>query len=225
MASLLLSFAPVLLITVLGCGCSWAEPTCRAEPVGAVTVFLDASSQSRSLRVSGTIEEFGPIDELGFRHYLIQDASGAQHRLTFGAPTGPPPFEQDRLYSLQVDYIPGMPSPNGIVVTDDEGLLFAAAGDYGPGNRVLVDGVPGFRLSMEPSDCPNRSRSRCYESIVNLRLRVEFAGQTVRLFQGQSARLGPYLVTCLLAQDIVYSDTCADAGLFRVAYTISRVPG
>jgi hypothetical protein len=112
-------------------------------------------------------------DDLGFRHYVIEDVSGARHQLTYGAPTDPPPLGQGQTYGLQVEYIPGMPSPNGILVHDDKGLLFAAASDHGPG----------------------------------------------------SARLGSYLVACLLAQDVRYSDACADAGMFRIAYTITRVSG
>jgi hypothetical protein len=162
-------------------------------------------------------------DDLGLRHYLIEDPSGARQELTYGAPADPPPFEQGRTYELQVDYIPGRPSPNGILVHDDKGLLFAAASDYVPGDRVLREGVPGFRIKLIPSDCPNRSRHKCYESIVNNSLSVEHAGETAELFQGQSARLGAYLVVCFLAQDVVYSDACDDAGMFRVAYTITRV--
>ena len=220
-----LLFFLVLFITTFGCGCSWAEPNCRAEPVGWVTVFLEQSRESRSIHLSGTIVEIEAPDDLGLRHYLIEDVSGARQQLTYGAPTDPPPLVEGGTYELQVDYIPGMPSPNGILVHDDKGLLFAAASDHGPGKKVFVDGVPGFRLSLEASDCPNRSQHKCYESIVNIRLSVEFAGETVVLFQGQSARLGPYRVVCFLAQDVAYSDACADAGLFRVAYTITRVSG
>jgi hypothetical protein len=215
----------VLLVTAFGCGCSWAEPNCQAEPVGWVTVFLEQSRESRSINLVGTVVESEVPDDLGFRHYLIEDVSGARHRLTYGGPTDPPPLGQGQTYELQVDYIPGMPSPNGILVRDDEGLLFAAASDHGLGDKVFVDGVSGFRLSLEISDCPNRSRHKCYESIVNIRLSVEYAGETVDLFQGQSARLGPYRVACLLAQDVIYSDACADAGMFRVSYTITRASG
>ena len=229
LASPLLPFARLfilgLLVTAFGCGNSWAEPNCRAEPVGWVTVFLEQSRESRSIRLSGTIVESEAPDDLGLRHYLIEDVSGARQQLTYGAPTDPPPLEQGRTCELQVDYVPGMPSPNGILVHDDKGFLFAAASDYGPGDRVLQEGVPGFRIKLVPSDCPNRSRNKCFESIVNIRLSVEYAGETVVLFQGQSARLGPYRVACLLAQDVIYSDTCADAGMFRVAYTITRVSG
>jgi len=193
--------------------------------VGWVTVFLEQSRESRSVNLLCTIVESEAPDDMGLRHYLIEDVSGARQQLTYGAPTDPPPLEQGRTYELQVDYIPGMPSPNGILVRDDMGLLFAAASDYGPGDRVLQQGVPGFRINLVSSDCPNRSRHKCYESIVNIRLSVEFAGETAVLFQGQSARLGPYRVVCFLAQDVAYSDACADAGLFRVAYTITRVSG
>jgi hypothetical protein len=193
--------------------------------VGWVTVFLGQSRESRSINLVGTVVESEAPDDLGFRHYVIEDVSGARHQLTYGAPTDPPPLGQGQTYGLQVEYIPGMPSPNGILVHDDKGLLFAAASDHGPGDKVFVGGVPGFRLSLEASKCPNRSRHKCYESIVNIRLSVEHADETVVLFQGQSARLGSYLVACLLAQDVRYSDACADAGMFRIAYTITRVSG
>jgi len=190
-----------------------------------VTVFLEQSRELRSIRLSGTIVEIEAPNDLGFRHYLVEDISGARQQLTYGAPTDPPPLERGRTYELQVDYIPGMPSPNGILVHDDDGLLFAAASDYGPGDRVLREGVPGFRIKLMPLDCPNRSRHKCYESIVNIRLSVEHEGETIELSQGQSARLGAFFVVCLLAQDVAYSDACADAGMFRVSFTITRVSG
>lgn len=213
----------VLLVTAFGCGGTWAEPSCRSEPVGWVTVFLEHSDESQSIHLVGTVVASEPPDDLGFRHYLIEDATGARQRLAFRAPTDPPPLGQGRTYEIQVDYIPGMPSPNGILVRDDKGLLFAAASDHGPGDKVFIDGIPEFRISLEASGCPNRSRDKCYESIVNIRLGVEHAGSTVVLFQGQNATLGPYRVACLLAQDVIYSDACSDAGMFRVAYTITRL--
>lgn len=193
--------------------------------MGWITVFLEQSRESRFIRFSGNIVAIEAPGDQGFLHYLIDDLSGVRQQLTYGGPVDLPHFEQGRTYELQVEYVPGMPSPNGILIHDDKGLFFAAASDYGPGDRVLQEGVPGFRIKLMSSDCPNRSRHRCYESIVNNRLSVEHAGETAELFQGQSARLGAYRVVCLLAQDVVYSDACADAGLFRVAYTITRVSG
>jgi len=102
-------------------------------------------------------------------------------------------------------------------------LVFAAASDYGAGSRVLKDGVPGFGLELVEAGCPNRTESACFESVRSQRLRVTHEGATKLLSPGETATMGGYEITCITAQEVVYSNKCADAALFTVSYSIRRV--
>src|SRR5262249_29454383 len=102
------------------------------------------------------------------------------------------------------------------------GLLFAGASDQRLGDHVLKDGVPDFALELRPPDCPARPAGACYESITNRPLRVSHGGRPADLLPRQSGRVGPYRVTCLVAQAVVYRSGCADAGLPAVSYLIVR---
>jgi hypothetical protein len=156
--------------------------------------------------------------------YLLADATGARHRLAFDDPTGPLPLLPGERYDVSVDYVMGRPSPCGIVVTDAQGLVLAAASDRDIGAAVLADGVPGFTLRLVPTGCPSRPVSKCFTSRVNAVLEVTRSGRTIRLRQGERGRLGNYQVACHIAEHVTYARGCADAGVFQVSYTIRRVP-
>jgi hypothetical protein len=51
---------------------------------------------------------------------------------------------------------------------------------------------------------------------------VVHAGASATLFQGESATLGKYRVTCLTAEEVTYRDRCADIGRVVLSYRIER---
>jgi hypothetical protein len=205
-------------------GCQAADDPCMVKPAGEVTAFLEGTGAADVRRIRATVVESGPPDESGFSHYILEDGDGRRHKLTYGGTREVPSLKEGVDYDFRIEYVPGMPSPSGIVITGDTGLLFAAASDYRPGARVLKESLPGFELELHPAECPNRSDSKCYDAVRNSRLEVRHRGETAVLYQGEKARLGPYVITCLIAQEVTYTDACADAGLFGVSYVIRRSP-
>jgi hypothetical protein len=195
---------------------------CRAAPSGQMTAFLEEDAPPVSAHLAGTVVHLSAAGKDSYR-YGIRDASGAERRLAYRAPRGPLPVKEGGAYDIQVDYVGGAPAASGLLVRDAAGLVFAGATDTRLGAHVLRDGLPDLTLALVASACASRRATDCYESITNQILRVTHGGRSVDLMNGQSARVGPYQVTCLAAQAVGYRERCADAGLPAVSYLVVRV--
>jgi hypothetical protein len=212
-------------VLLLGCaeGVDGDGRGCEAEARGQMVAFLEQDAPPLSARFSGTVVSVAPGSGPDAYRYVIRDAAGAERRLAYRAPDGPLPVKEGAAYEFQVDYVGGAPAASGLLIRDRTGLVFAGATDQGLGAHVLKDGLPGLTLELRPPACPGRAAGTCFESITNRPLRVTHEGRPADLLQGQSVRLGPYRVTCLAAQSVVYRSGCADAGRPGVSYLIARV--
>jgi hypothetical protein len=217
---------PALLLGVFWAfQCLGCTGQCDREPVGNFQAFLDSPQDLRPVRSSsfaGVLISVGPEDDLGFTRLRIRGDDGTDRLIAYRLPGGALPLRMNRRYRFRLDYAAGFPDASGLLVSDAEGLVFAAARDQRPGSRVLRDGVPGFGLELIEAECPSRQRDRCYESIRNARLRVSHGKHVAELFHGDSATLGAYRVVALTAQDVEYRPQCVDAGLVAVSYAIFR---
>ena len=215
---------PALVCVLLGlvpiAGCRQSGP-CAEDPVGEVTVFLDGESGTSAF--TGTLESIERPGEAGLRTYRFRDTENVARTLRFGAPGDSLPVAAGGRYSVRVETVPGMPTPNSVLIRDDVGFLFAAASDLGPGARVFQDPPEGFGISLEIATCGDRERNRCFESEINGRLVVARNADASRLYQSESAVVDGVRVTCLTARFLEYSAECADAGAFGVSYTMRRM--
>jgi hypothetical protein len=196
---------------------------CEAEPLGHLTAFLEEPAPPLSARLTGTVVTSSPGPAPDEYRYVIRDAAGSERRLTYRAPGGPLPVKVGTAYEFQVDHVGGAPPASGLLIQDRSGLVFAGATDQRLGSHVLKDGLPDLALSPMPPACPSRPTGTCFEAIRNQPLRATYSGRSVDLVHGQSARLGPYRITCLTAQSVTYRPSCADAGLPAVSYLVVRV--
>jgi len=195
--------------------------SCAASGLDEINVFFEGAYDATN-RVLGTIALTKPGTKTNPGRYAVREGDKTW-TLAYGGTPAMLPVEEGKEYDIRVDYRMGEPSPCGILVRDDHGLLFAAASDYGVGSRVLKDGLPGFELELAEAGCPNRTESACFESVKSQRLRVTHEGATRLLSPGETATLGGYEVTCITAQEVVYTNKCADAALFTVSYAIRRI--
>jgi hypothetical protein len=196
---------------------------CAAEPLGHMVAFLEEAAPPLSARLEGTLLASSAGADADSYRYVFRDATGTERRLVYRAPGGPLPLKPGVPYQLQVDYVGGAPAASGLLIRDRDGLVFAGATDQRLGARVLKEGVPDFALELRPPTCRSRPGGTCYQSIANQALRVAHGGRQADLLHGQSVRLGPYRITCLTAQSVVYRDQCADAGLPAVSYLMVRI--
>ena len=200
-----------------------ATEPCAAEPLAPFDCAQDGGSAAGSVHFSGVVSATEAADEFGRQHFSVREASGLVHRLVFQAAGQPLPVEESQAYDFELDRVGGMPPVSGLIVKDGHGLVFAGASDQGIGAHVLGAGVSGFRLELLPSTCASRAQGDCFEAVFNRALQVSSAGESVKLYQGESARLSGYEVRCLIAQQVQYSARCADFALHAVSYTIARV--
>jgi hypothetical protein len=220
-------FALAAIMAAIGAGCSGRGPSseCLAEPVGEFRVFVESRTSPppiASLGFNAEVVAHVPEDDIGFRRVVLRKEDDSESGLAYRMPGAVLPVRVGTKYGFRVEYVAGFPGASGLVIRDASGLLFAAASDQGPGERVLRQGVPGFELEVLPSDCRSRPHGRCYDSIRNTRLRVTHDGQSATLRHGGSASLGRYRVDALTAQEVVYRPGCADAGLVALSWSIVR---
>jgi hypothetical protein len=196
---------------------------CQAEPLAPFDCSIAGGMPGTSTRFSGQVTGIEPADEFGRLHYVVREASGAEHRLALKAPDQTLPIVSGGTYDFELDRVGGTPTASGLIVRDEAGVLFAAASDQGIGDHVLADGAPGITLGLVALDCSSRPHDACVEGIFNRTLQVSIAGQEAALHNGESAVVGGYSVRCLIAQQVKYSARCRDFALFGVSYTIARV--
>jgi len=196
---------------------------CQAEPVGNVTAFLAEPNEIGAFRLAGTLGAFPGPSSNGLSQLVIHDAQGADHVLAYEVPGSALPIQPGGAYTFVIEHVGRFPPASALLISDAKGLLFAGVSDIAVGGMVLTSGIPGFSFALLPSSCESRSHSECLESLRNAPLRVTRGGESVDLFNGESAELGGYRVTCLTAQELVLSNQCADAGMICVSYTLRRI--
>ncbi len=210
---------------VLAPGCREVSGTqCRDEPLGSVSAWVEGDGSMQPIRFSGTVESVSAAEAGGGWVVSISDDGGGKRSIRFQAPGIALPVETGRHYRFEVQQAGEAPPASAVIVWDDEGLLFAGASDWEIGRNVARDGVPGFEIAKVASDCGDRSHGTCYDGLKNAVLKVIAPEESVTLYHGETAELGSYKVTCLTCQDVVYNDSCADAGLISVSYVIVRRP-
>jgi hypothetical protein len=225
-----LAVVALLLVSLPAARCSAGrdEERCRAAPRATFRAFLEEGGEPMppvvSERFSAAVVADLPEDEFGMRRLVLRGADGRERRLAYAFPGGALPVRAGEAHEFQIDVVAGSPAASGVVISDTEGLLFAAASDQRPGLHVLAGGIPGFELELLPATCPERGREQCISSARNAPLRVARAGRSVTLLHGESAALDGYRVDVLAAQEIRYDPRCADAGVVALSYAITRSP-
>jgi hypothetical protein len=203
--------------------CEERSADCAAEPLGELVAFSASAQAPPLVEVDGTLTEYSPAGD-GYSRLVVQPVSGPPDTLRVSVPDDLLRLEIGQAYAFRVEHVGGRPPASGLVISDQEGLVFAGATDGTIGGHVLKDGLPGFEFELVDGGCESRDRSTCFDAIVNRRLDVRGgANETVSLFNGDSGRIGTFQVTCLTAQHVDYSSQCADAGLPAVSWVVARV--
>lgn len=134
------------------------------------------------------------------------------------------PLAVGRTYTFEADLLPtatiGWPS---LRVTDAGGLVLYATSEFPLSRTVpLLLLPPGWTLAL--ADGGYRSQDAfCGLRTTPQVLTVSHAGASVRLVQGETARLGAYRVHVLIAQTVDYHRVdCADADAPELSVLIQR---
>lgn len=195
-----------------------AEDFCTRVPVGVAWAFFQDGGIGlvRASVLSISLQPY-------FHSYWLLDEFGGRYRLIYQALEPMPLVREGGKYVFDVEFKAGWPNAGSILVSDEDGLLFAAASDTRPRENVLTRSLGEFTFTLGEPTCPTRPTDQCFEAIFNLPLEVSYGGQRVTLHHGDSAFLGRYRVRCLAAQKPVSSNRCPDAALVGVSFTIERI--
>lgn len=203
--------------------CEERPADCAAEPLGELVAFSASALAPPTAEVEGTLTEYTPAGD-GYSRLVVRQDSGGLDTLRVSVPDDFLKLEIGHAYAFRVEHVGGRPPASALVISDQDGLVFAGATDGTIGGHVLKDGLPGFTFELVDGGCESRDRSPCYEAIINRRLDVRGEdNETLSLFNGDSGRIGTFQVTCLTAQHVDYSSQCADAGLPAVSWIVARL--
>lgn len=204
-------------------GVAQADLDCGAEPLPPIEAFLRGETE-RVRRFQATLSSVDPVADSGHLD-LVLEADGGTQVLRIGDPGFPFPIEAGAALKFTVEVAPGFPSSSSVVMEDARGLRFASVADQSLGSRVLLDGLPDLELKVVDLECDARASSRCFESLVNMALSIGYNGRETLLVNGQAATIGPYRVLCRVAQKVVYTRNCADAGIHGLSFVVVRGDG
>jgi len=216
---------PVLLLALgfVSCGQQAASSTCRAEAGEPIVVSIAAPETAYPRHLSGTLESVeAPAGFRPARLILRTDDGDRVETIEFSNFGSDLSFPVGKHLEVTVEQVAGFPSYYGITISDEEGLLLAAVSDAAPGRYVLKDAVKGFAIELRDAQCPSRDGGTCYDEIANLALDLRRGSASLTLMQGESGELDGFLVRCLVAEKIVYSSECLDAGRVALSYVIAR---
>lgn len=107
---------------------------------------------------------------------------------------------------------------------DAEGLVFFSTSEAwaDPEERALAPA--GWQVTLEPGGYASYELG-CEAHGTPQVLVAEHAGRRVRLVQGESGRLGDYVVTVLIAEAVDYRPgACLDFAVPELSYTLARIP-
>lgn len=205
-----------LVLAMILASCGGAQDRCGNPPKTSVNAFFAGRDASRD--VVATVATITPLADIGGFRYEMRDGS----RLTWIAKEPIAGVVAGRTYRFVVDYAPGFPDASGMLVFENDRMIFAALTDQKLLDHVLKSGVPDFKIATGEAACSSRGRSKCHEALVNLPLAFEHAGERKVLLQGEKARVGEFEIDALVAQQVTYAPRCGDAGLPGVSFTIRR---
>ncbi len=219
--------ALVLALAPATSSCQDRDPACNREPAGSLTAYILPAPPAMHFAGTVRVLSVGAVGEDGMQRAVVRDTAAAGlDTLVYGAPAAagvaPLPLSEGELVGLVVDYVGGFPSASGILITDGSGVRLAGASEQRPGMTVLTGGIPGWTVEMLPATCDSRLQNDCYDSVTNAPLRLASGGDSVTLYQGESADLGVWRARCLTSQVVSYNSRCTDAGLVGVSYVIAR---
>jgi hypothetical protein len=213
--------AAFALLPIQTCAPRAGSQDCLREPAPALAVWVESGPPTPP-KFRGTMADMDTTATGESVVITVRDSLLVERKIHVSAAGSELPLRKGRAYEFQIETVGGFPTASGMIVRDSTGIVFAGASDQTLGSHVLKEGVPGFTMTLISTECPSRPHDDCYDGLYNLRLVVTHAGRTVRLMHPDSGRLDDYLITCRLAQRVVYNSKCADAGLPGVSWTMDR---
>jgi Leucine-rich repeat (LRR) protein len=128
----------------------------------------------------------------------------------------------DTTYRLIAHSVLGWPSTFGLVIKEDDDLVFLGLADWELDRTLSIGCLSPVRAEQVRILADHyREGDSCYDRFTNTEIAFLHAGESVLLHQGQSATLGDYEINLEIARTIDHH-YCQDAGLNNISFTISR---
>lgn len=137
-------------------------------------------------------------------------------------------LRQGSAYDVAIQVLHGWPSTFGLMIGEGDELVFEGVSDWQLGKQISVGTLSPFEVRQERMLEDHFQRPEaCWEQITNTEIGFTLGESSLTLHQGESGVLGAYEIRLAVAREVEYSktNTCLDAGLNQISYSISRMPG
>ena len=128
-------------------------------------------------------------------------------------------------YDVAVEVHHGFPSTFGLLIKDQDGVVFQGVTDWDVGKQISIEKYSPIKVREVTLLADHfKEPEMCYERITNTEVTFATENASLSLHQGDSGELGSYLITLGVGRSIEYPDDgdCLDAGMNGISYTIRR---
>ena len=134
------------------------------------------------------------------------------------------PLGVGRSYDVRVELRPAITvGTSTFEARDAEGLVFFSTSEVWATPEGRAPAPTGWQVTLEPGGYASHGLG-CEAHGTPQVLVAEHAGRRVRLVQGESGRLGDYVVTVLIAEAVDYRPgACLDFAVPELSYTLARI--
>jgi hypothetical protein len=133
------------------------------------------------------------------------------------------PLKADSLYHLTYEIIGGWPSTYGLIIRQNNTVLFAGISDWELKKRSTLYDSTGINVSINKvlTDRTHTTKT-CRKKLTNLELKFAHGSEAIFLRQGEAASLGDWHIYLRVAREVEYMSNCLDDGVNGVSFTILR---
>jgi len=133
------------------------------------------------------------------------------------------PLKADSLYQLTYQIIGGWPSTYGLIMKQNNMLLFGGITDWELRKHSTLYDSTGIDVSLHKvlTDRTHTTKT-CRKKLTNLELKFARGNEAIILRQGEAANLREWHIYLRVAREVEYMSNCLDDGVNGISYTILR---
>jgi len=133
------------------------------------------------------------------------------------------PLKADSLYRLTYEIIGGWPSTYGLIIRQNNTVLFAGISDWELNKRSTLYDSTGIDVSLHKVlEGRTHTTQTCRKKLTNLELKFTSGKDAIFLHQGEAANLAGWHIYLRVAREVEYMSDCLDDGVNGISYTILR---
>lgn len=219
-----------LALGLFAAACDDQPEECKRLPEGEFTFRLEPGRAGDPYTLTATVQSI---------EYFAGDPSIYEYRLltpqnqtivlTLDDLGYTLPVEAGQSYTFEVHSVGGVPTANGIRISDASGLRFMAVTDWRPNFSVFTEGYGSLgatgqlQVFFQADGCdPRIEDTTCFLEVTNYRLEFVAGGQRVKLWNQQEALLAGWRIHALKTSLVKVKSGCPEELQQQISFFIER---